>query len=63
MDGWILGPEGERLLWIPDGNLWHLPNPALKYTTMPMQLDLSKFVRGEHWTKCYSGDMDGKQQE
>ena len=61
---WIIGPGGERLLWIPEEKIVLLSSPALKHTTMPltMQLDLSKFVHGEEWPKCYSGNVDGEQQ-
>ena len=64
-NGWIIGPGNERLLWIPEEKIEFLSSVALKHTTasMAMQLDLSKFVHGEEWKKCYSGDVGGKQQE
>ena len=59
-DRWIIGPEGERLLWAPV-----LPQPqerGLKYTTfIDRKFDFSRFVHGEEWAKCYSEDVDGKQ--
>ena len=61
-DDWFLGPSDERVLWIPREKIGLLSNPALKHTTMSisMQLDFSKFVHGEDWTKCYSEDVGGK---
>ena len=58
--GWIIGPGGERLLWLPEDRF----NPALKYTTDSgaiRGLDFRKFVHGGEWTKCYSGNVDGKE--
>ena len=54
-DEWIIGPENERLLFIPEIRPY-VPDKTvgLKYTTMP-RLDFSKFVHGEEWAKCYSG--------
>ena len=63
-DEWIIGPEDERLLWIPLYNLDR--NIALKYiagSRIIRELDFSNFVHGEDWTKCYSGDVGGKEQE
>ena len=53
---WIIGPEDEKLLWVPQHRFER--NPALKYTTVSgvfKGLDSSKFVHGEGWAKCYSG--------
>ena len=62
---WVIGPDGERLLWIPEEKISLLFNPALKHTLLPMsmQLDLSKFVHGTDWIKCYSEDVYGNQQK
>ncbi|EIN05905.1 WD40 repeat-like protein [Punctularia strigosozonata HHB-11173 SS5] len=54
--GWILGPDDERLLWVPQHSRWNLWQPASRLflpseeTTM---LDLSRFVHGERWAECY----------
>ena len=61
--GWIVGQGGEQLLWCPKGGIGLLFNSALKHTTMSMQLDLSNFVHGKDWAKCYSGDAGGEQEE
>ncbi|KAG2108408.1 uncharacterized protein F5147DRAFT_576944, partial [Suillus discolor] len=54
-EGWIIGPEGRLLLWIPltfysgpmyaPGNTLVIPNNAL-------QLDLSRVAHGTSWQKC-----------
>ncbi|OJA14567.1 hypothetical protein AZE42_06365 [Rhizopogon vesiculosus] len=53
-EGWIIGPTGRLLLWIPanfypvmyvPGNTLVIPNDAL-------QLDLSCFAHGTSWPKC-----------
>ncbi|EIN05916.1 WD40 repeat-like protein, partial [Punctularia strigosozonata HHB-11173 SS5] len=55
-DGWILGPNDERLLWVPQHSRWNLWQPASRLflpseeTTM---LDLSRFVHGKRWAECY----------
>ena len=62
-NGWIIGPEDERLLWVPKNRF--TVNPALKYTTDSEAitgLNFCNFVHGEEWTKCYSSNVDGEQQ-
>ncbi|KAG2350105.1 hypothetical protein BDR05DRAFT_871221, partial [Suillus weaverae] len=53
-EGWVVGPEGRLLLWIPPnfypvtyatGNTLVIPNNAL-------QLDLSRVAHGTSWHKC-----------
>ncbi|KAG1827447.1 WD40-repeat-containing domain protein [Suillus subaureus] len=53
-EGWVVGPEGRLLLWIPpvfhpvtyaQGNVLVIPNNAL-------QLDLSRVVHGTSWHMC-----------
>ncbi|KAG2117473.1 hypothetical protein DEU56DRAFT_895661 [Suillus clintonianus] len=52
--GWVVGPEGRLLLWIPrnfhpvmyaPGNVLVIPNNAL-------QLDLSRVAHGTSWHEC-----------
>jgi WD40 repeat protein len=56
VEGWIVGPEGRLLLWIPialypvrygplAGNTLVIPNDAL-------QIDLSYFAHGLSWNEC-----------
>ncbi|KAG2133310.1 WD40-repeat-containing domain protein, partial [Suillus clintonianus] len=53
-EGWVVGPEGRLLLWIPptfhpttfaQGNVLVIPTNAL-------QLDLSRVVHGTSWHEC-----------
>jgi len=46
-DGWIVGPAGRLLLWIPM-NL----RPSIKLSDGSFQLDLSSFTHGPSWDKC-----------
>ena len=56
-NGWIVGPNGKLLLWIPPP--YH---PYFKYTpwtnlVIPkgfIELDLSRMCHGSIWHKCYS---------
>ncbi|EIN04856.1 hypothetical protein PUNSTDRAFT_37485, partial [Punctularia strigosozonata HHB-11173 SS5] len=58
-DGWILGPQGERLLWVPvhhRDKLWPLfhelvipTSVAKRYST---HVDLSRIAHGTHWQRC-----------
>ncbi|KZT50053.1 hypothetical protein CALCODRAFT_229473 [Calocera cornea HHB12733] len=60
--GWILGNEKDRILWVPPdlhnqislGALQMIiPGPPAIY------VDLSKFVHGEEWTKCWTPASEG----
>ena len=56
-DGWIVGPNGELLLWVP-----HPYHSSFKYTPCTnliipkgfTELDLSRMCHGSIWHKCYS---------
>ncbi|KIK19769.1 hypothetical protein PISMIDRAFT_682788 [Pisolithus microcarpus 441] len=55
-DGWIRGPRGELLLWIPPA----LRNPFYSiWTTLVIprgccvELDLSPMAHGREWWKCF----------
>ncbi|EIN05908.1 hypothetical protein PUNSTDRAFT_74221, partial [Punctularia strigosozonata HHB-11173 SS5] len=56
-EGWILGPNDERLLWVPQHSRWNLWQPASRLflpseeTTM---LNLRDFVHGKRWAECYN---------
>ncbi|KAG2133759.1 WD40-repeat-containing domain protein [Suillus clintonianus] len=58
-EGWVVGPEGRLLLWIPlnfhpvmyaPGNTLVIPNNAL-------QLDLSCLAHGTSWHECRTQDV------
>ncbi|KAG6328615.1 hypothetical protein ID866_10474, partial [Astraeus odoratus] len=56
-DGWIIGPEGRLLLWVP--SYYHAflysPRNALVIPRGGPELDLSAMVHGDKWQDCYVG--------
>ncbi|KIO00157.1 hypothetical protein M404DRAFT_770845 [Pisolithus tinctorius Marx 270] len=55
-DGWIRGPKGQLLLWIP----LRLRSPFYSMWTIAViprgcctELDLSQMVHGKEWCKCF----------
>ncbi|EMD36926.1 hypothetical protein CERSUDRAFT_155292 [Gelatoporia subvermispora B] len=54
--GWVYGPQGELILWIPPEYRGHLygPRNILVIGTWTVSLDLCRYVYGEEWTKCYT---------
>ncbi|KIN96789.1 hypothetical protein M404DRAFT_926689 [Pisolithus tinctorius Marx 270] len=55
-DGWIRGPKGQLLLWIPP----KLRSPFYSMWTIRViprgcctELDLSQMVHGKEWCKCF----------
>ncbi|KAG6326668.1 hypothetical protein ID866_12421 [Astraeus odoratus] len=58
VDGWIIGPKGRLLLWIP--SYYHAflysPRNALVIPTGGPELDLSMMVHGDIWQDCYVGN-------
>ncbi|KAG2340254.1 WD40 repeat-like protein [Suillus weaverae] len=54
-DGWIVGPAGRLLLWIPlalySGTM-HSPGTRLVIPNNALQLDLSRVAHGTSWHKC-----------
>ncbi|EMD31474.1 hypothetical protein CERSUDRAFT_144986, partial [Gelatoporia subvermispora B] len=55
-DGWITGPRGELVLWIPEeyrAGLWW-PRNLLVIGRSRITLHLKGFVHGTDWTKCYT---------
>lgn len=55
MDGWVLGPHEELLLWIPHEHRqlchpWHTIVIGREIT----ELDLSKFAHGPEWVECFN---------
>ncbi|KAG6326022.1 hypothetical protein ID866_13067 [Astraeus odoratus] len=57
VDGWIIGPEGKLLLWIPGyyHALFYSPRNALVIPRGGPELDLSMMVHGDIWQECYIG--------
>ena len=57
-DGWIVGPNGKLLLWIPffyHSSLHY--NPWTRFVISrgtSTELDLSRMAHGSSWWKCYS---------
>ncbi|KAG6328121.1 hypothetical protein ID866_10969 [Astraeus odoratus] len=55
-DGWVVGPRGRLLFWVPGyfhGKLY-TPRNRLVIPKGP-ELDLSQMVHGDEWGKCYLG--------
>ena len=57
-DGWIVGPDGKLLLWVPPSYHntrlgFYSPWTRLVIPKIP-ELDLSKMVHGTDWHECYS---------
>ncbi|KIN96301.1 hypothetical protein M404DRAFT_1006811 [Pisolithus tinctorius Marx 270] len=55
-DGWIRGPKGRLLLWIPPA-LWRSFYSMWTKTVIPkgccIELDLSQMVHGNKWHQCF----------
>ena len=55
--GWITGPNGELLFWVPPwmrSGLYDSRTSLIIGRFPKTKLDLSKFVHGPQWQKCYS---------
>jgi WD40 repeat protein len=60
-DGWMLGPKGERLIWIPVENrrlLWHPANTLVVPTEGSTEIDWDGILHGSSWSECYDGGED-----
>ncbi|KIL55742.1 hypothetical protein M378DRAFT_90412 [Amanita muscaria Koide BX008] len=55
-DGWIIGPEGRLLLWVPVPfrKLLHTPATVLVLPQQAVELDLSMMAHGNKWTNCFT---------
>ena len=54
VDGWILGPNAERLFWVPPAMRTGLyrPGNTLVIGGLTTRLNLTNFVHGEAWSHC-----------
>ncbi|KIM23640.1 hypothetical protein M408DRAFT_77168, partial [Serendipita vermifera MAFF 305830] len=55
VDGWILGPDSELLLWVPPAvqrGLLQSSNPSIIRDYLAAKLNLHNFVHGKAWTRC-----------
>jgi len=58
--GWITGPHGEHLLWLPQlareaGVMW-LPEQLHVIGPPELRIEGQTSVHGTEWTQCYIGD-------
>lgn len=53
-DGWVLGPHGELLFWVPKERRKGLWYPGMTHLTTKnvTKLNFDNFVHGSRWTKC-----------
>jgi hypothetical protein len=54
-DGWVLGPDSERLFWVPPTLQVGLLRPGTELfigEAIATRLDLESFVHGESWSLC-----------
>ncbi|KAF8146610.1 WD40-repeat-containing domain protein [Mycena galopus ATCC 62051] len=57
-DGWIVGPCGELILWVPYHLMGFLPRPNLLGILgnhSMISFDTSMFYHGDQWTQCNTG--------
>ncbi|EMD30251.1 hypothetical protein CERSUDRAFT_38156, partial [Gelatoporia subvermispora B] len=53
--GWIKGPRNELIMWAPK-DYYHgmmMPRTKVLVGRDRATLDVSRFVHGDRWTKCY----------
>ena len=56
-DGWIVGPNGKQLLWVPHSYhklFFYTPWTHLVIPRGIPELDLSKMAHGPAWHRCYT---------
>ncbi|KAG1855060.1 hypothetical protein C8R48DRAFT_638779 [Suillus tomentosus] len=53
-EGWVIGPEGRLLLWIPLNfhSAVYAPGNTLVIANNALQLDLSRVAHGTSWHRC-----------
>jgi WD40 repeat protein len=54
-DGWIVGPQGQLLMWVPisDDCAFYSPRAQLIIANNAVALDTSAMVHGRMWDQCY----------
>ncbi|KAG6327788.1 hypothetical protein ID866_11301 [Astraeus odoratus] len=55
-DGWIVGPNGQVLLWIPIRHypfLYYPQSSVLVIHGNAVELDLSRMAHGSNWQQCF----------
>ncbi|KIK35353.1 hypothetical protein CY34DRAFT_587273, partial [Suillus luteus UH-Slu-Lm8-n1] len=52
--GWVVGPKGRLLFWVPPASRHSFYNPStvLVIPRGGPELDLSRMAHGQHWQKC-----------
>ena len=59
-DGWIVGPKGQLLLWVPPSYHTSFLYTPWTHLIIPRgngpELDLSKMAHGPAWHECYTPD-------
>ncbi|KAI0339508.1 WD40 repeat-like protein [Trametopsis cervina] len=57
-NGYMLGPEGQLLFWVPPDYRTGLYRTSTRWVAgaRSVHLDLSHFTHGEHWIHCRAGD-------
>ncbi|KAM6504084.1 hypothetical protein JOM56_001027, partial [Amanita muscaria] len=52
---WIVGPQGQLLLWVPlqFRKLLHTPGTVTVMPEPAVELDLSVMAHGKKWTGCF----------
>ncbi|KAM6491485.1 hypothetical protein JOM56_013054 [Amanita muscaria] len=57
-EGWIVGPEGQLLLWVPFQyhKLLHKPGTLLALPDAAIELDLSVMAHGKQWMECFNAN-------
>ncbi|KAG6333113.1 hypothetical protein ID866_5979 [Astraeus odoratus] len=55
LDGWIIGPEGQLLIWVPKSvyDRLYYPWNSLVIPKSHLELDLSQMLHGDTWQLCY----------
>ncbi|KIM58957.1 hypothetical protein SCLCIDRAFT_127030 [Scleroderma citrinum Foug A] len=54
-DGWIKGPHGQLLLWVPQSHRQPFYSPCTRLVIPRgcVELDLSRMVHGKKWQQCF----------
>jgi hypothetical protein len=53
-DGWMMGPDGRLLFWVPPASRKPFYNPRTALVIpRGAELDLSHMAHGTHWQRCY----------